>query len=120
MGPARLAALPHKPLSRGDPRARAVMRSYVTTTIWAGLITGISVVGNIFAVGFISPARRLVMVAALPAVPGELAAALIGIGHGVHGFPTHVDVAPYVFTFFLWWGLINLARNVWGTQLGRP
>ena len=89
------------------------MKSYVITTIVALLITGLSVIGCFGAIGFASPRTRLASLACRPAWPGQLVAAFLGIGHGPEGFPTQEDVAPYIFTFFLWWGLLHFARRWW-------
>lgn len=88
-------------------------KSYVTTAIWAVLIAGLSVIGCFAAIGFPTPGRRLAGLACVPAIPGQLVAAFLGIGHGPDGFPTQEDVAPYIFTFFLWWGLLHFARTWW-------
>lgn len=89
------------------------MKSYVIITIGALLITGLAVIECLGAIGFASPGRRLASLACRPAWPGALVAAFLGIGHGPNGFPTQEDVAPDIFTFFLWWGLLHFARRWW-------
>ena len=93
------------------------MKSYVVTTICAVLITGLSVIGCHAAIGFATPGRRLASLACMPSVPGALISAFLGIGHGPDGFPTQDDVPPYVFTFFIWWGLFHFARTWWTRSL---
>jgi hypothetical protein len=53
-----------------------------------------------------SPGLRPAILAALPGFPGQLLAVVFGIGHGPDGMPPQDDVAPYVFTFLLWWGFL--------------
>ena len=50
---------------------------------------------------------------ALPSIPGDLVVAFMGIGHGPDGFPNQADIAPYLFTFVLWWVLIHCTRKWW-------
>ena len=90
---------------------RNAMKLLVVTAIGASVITGLSVIGNFAAISVDSPGRRLAVVAALPAVPGQIAAAFLGIGHGAHGFASHRDVEPYIVTFVLWWGLLHFASR---------
>jgi hypothetical protein len=80
----------------------------LTTAICAAGITGLSAIGSLAAIGPASAGRRLAAAAALPAIPGQIAAAFLGLGHGAHGFPSHRDVEPYILTFFLWWGILYL------------
>ena len=86
----------------------ASRKAALTSAICAAGITALSVAGNLAAIGPASTARRLAAAAALPAIPGQIAAAFLGLGHGAHGFPSHRDVEPYVLTFFLWWGILYL------------
>lgn len=96
-------------------KARSV-KLLVTTAVCAGVITIVSVIGNFAAIGFPTAGRRLAMVAAIPSIPGDLVAAFLGIGHGPDGFPTQEDMAPYAFTFLLWWVLFYFACRWWARR----
>src|SRR5689334_2779756 len=87
------------------------MRSYITTMLWAGLVTGLSAFGDFAVIGPPTWWRRLAILLVLPSYPGSIVVAFMGIGHGPDGFPNEEDVAPYVFTFVLWWGLIHFTRK---------
>jgi hypothetical protein len=89
------------------------MTRHVTSAIFAGLITAISAWGLFAQIGFVTPMRRLAAVASLPAVPGIIVAALVGLGHGPDGWPHHRDPALYVFTFLIWWVVLDLGQRWW-------
>jgi hypothetical protein len=93
-----------------------MIRRIITSAILALAITAMSVVGSFAQIGFPSPRRHLAHLASLPAVPGAFVVAMLGLGHGPEGFPTHRDVPTYVLTFLLWSGVIYGARVWWSSR----
>jgi hypothetical protein len=91
------------------------MNPRIISVISALVITAMSVVGSFTQIGFTSPGRRLAHLASLPALPGAVVVAVLGLGHGPDGLPNHRDVSMYVLTFLLWWGVIYGAY-VWWTS----
>ena len=91
-------------------------KSLLMTAMGAGVITALSIIGNIATVGFATTGRRLAMLAALPSIPGDLLAAFLGIGHGPDGFPTQEEMVPYAFTFLLWWGFLFFVYRWWARR----
>jgi hypothetical protein len=58
------------------------MNRQLTSAAWSALITVVSIAGNYLQIGSSTPGRRLAHFASWPALPGQLAAALLGLGHG--------------------------------------
>jgi hypothetical protein len=81
------------------------MKRRVTSTLIAGAITAAS--GIAFFLGM-SRSIEWLMASVYPLMaPGMFLAFFLGLG--AHGAVLHTDLAQYVLTFLVWWGLVTLA-----------
>ena len=73
----------------------------MVTGVCASLIAVISVIGkNMDTRSAVAGLARLLTFG------GDILAAFLGLARGAHGFPKEDDVAPYLFTIFLWWAFL--------------
>ena len=86
------------------------MRRRLTSAIWAGLIVTLGAVGMFAQIGTVGSEGLLPQIASAPVLPGFYVALLLGLGRGVHGFPTQADAAPYLIAFLFWWVVIDQGR----------
>ena len=87
------------------------MRAFVKTAAWAGIITGLAAAVNIASfMRFSVPEWVAVLV--MPALPGITLTIFLGLGTH-EGLPLPTDIAPYVFTFLMWWGLLHAGHALW-------
>jgi hypothetical protein len=87
------------------------MRPFVKTAAWAGIITVLAAAVNIASfMRFRIPEWSAVFV--MPALPGITLTAFLGLGTH-EGLPLPTDLAPYVFTFLVWWGVFHAGHALW-------
>jgi hypothetical protein len=83
------------------------MKRHVTSALIAAAVTAVSGIAL-----FLGISRSIVWLFA-PAYllmgPGMYLAFFLGLGSGAHGAVVHTDIAQYVLTFLLWWGVFTLA-----------
>lgn len=92
------------------------MKRHVTSALWAGAITVVSGIG-LFA-GMSGSKGWFVIPAYVLMAPGLYLAFFLGLGSGAHGAVLHTDIAHYVLTFFVWWGIVEFARASWRWRHG--
>jgi hypothetical protein len=93
--------------------------TYVTSAVIAGAITAVG--GTAYFFGMTR--SEWLIAAAYPLMfPGLFLTYLLGLGSGGDvGAVLHTDVALYVLTFLVWWGLITVvARVAGGSPKGEP
>ena len=83
-------------------------KALVMTAACAALIAVVSVIGS-----HMDPRSGLATVAGLLTFGGDILAAFLGLAHRAHGFPNEDDLAPYVFTFLLWWAFLYFLSRWW-------
>lgn len=88
------------------------MNRHAVSGVWAALITLPGILGSLVTVNSHSSWWLIRTVAFLPAFPAALIVGYLGLGNGPDGFPTERDVVWYVFTFLLWWAIVELIRSV--------
>ena len=89
------------------------MRPFVKTAAWAGIITALAAAVNIASFSsmrFSIPEWFAVFV--MPALPGITLTIFLGLGTH-EGLPQPTDLAPYVFTFLVWWGVFHAGHALW-------
>jgi hypothetical protein len=92
------------------------MKRLVTSALGAGAITAVS--GIAFYLGM-SRSLEWVIVLGYPLMaPGLFLAFFLGLGSGAHGAVLQTDVANYVLTFLVWWGLLFALASLSSRQDG--
>ena len=82
------------------------MKRHVTNALIAGAVTAIA--GVALYAGIAASNAWLAAPAYMLMAPGMILVFFLGLGSGGHGAVTHTDIAQYVLTFFVWWGLLTL------------
>ena len=91
------------------------MKRLVTSALRAAAITAVG--GIAFYLGMSRSLEWLVLGYPLMA-PGLFPAFFLGLGSGAHGAVLHTDVANYVLTFLVWWGLLFALASLPSRQEG--
>lgn len=94
------------------------MKRHVTSALIAGAITAVS--GIAFFLGMSRSIEWLIASVYLLMAPGLFLAFFLGLGSGAHGAVLHTDVAHYVLTFLMWWGVVALVSALAGGAKTEP
>ena len=86
------------------------MKRHVTNALIAGAITAIA--GVALYAGLSASNAWLAGPAYMLMAPGMILVFILGLGSGGHGAVTHTDIAQYVLTFLVWWGLLTLVSSL--------
>ena len=82
------------------------MKRHVMNALIAGAITAIA--GVALYAGIAASNAWLAAPAYMLMAPGLILVFFFGLGSGGHGAVIHTDIAPYLVTFLMWWGLLTL------------
>jgi hypothetical protein len=92
------------------------MKRLVASALGAGAITAVS--GIAFYLGMSRSLEWLVVLGYPLMAPGLFLAFFLGLGSGGHGAVLHTDVANYVLTLLVWWGLLFALASLPSRQDG--
>ena len=86
------------------------MKRHVRNALIAGAITATA--GIVLYAAIVLSNEWLAAPAYMLMAPGMILVFFLGLGSGGHGAVTHTDIAQYVVTFLVWWGLLTLLSTL--------